>query len=153
MFKSFHALSLGCAPTPIQYFALDTSNLTSLNGLCLGFSGCIATGLYVPSTSSGFELRAVLRWVSPHASSQCLYHEPRMRNHDVIEGIVALAEARETYPYDHFRCVNCAMETCDLNVAEFHDYHIGTCRKRPKASRLALSSSDGGHDIRFNTEH
>lgn len=76
-----------------------------------------------------------------------------MRNHDVIEGIVALAEARETYPYDHFRCVNCAMETCDLNVAEFHDYHIGTCRKRPKASRLALSSSDGGHDIRFNTEH
>lgn len=60
MFKSFQALSLGWAPTPIQYFALEVSSLTSLNGRCLGFSGCMATGLYVPRTSSGFELRAVL---------------------------------------------------------------------------------------------
>ena len=79
-------VSLGCAPTPNQYFVLTTSNLISLNffslyktaspvfwsinvspvegsvansGVEAEASGICGVGLYVPSTSIGLESRAV----------------------------------------------------------------------------------------------
>lgn len=64
MLNNFHMLSLGCAPTPIQYFALDISSFTSLNARFSGSDGCVATGLYVPRTSRGLEFRAVLDLIS-----------------------------------------------------------------------------------------
>lgn len=80
--SNLQAGSLGCAPTPSQYFALAISNLTSLNFLgaistaapapgiaadVLGVFvslGVLGIGSYVPSTSSGFEFRAVRAWAT-----------------------------------------------------------------------------------------
>ena len=59
--NSLHIGSLGCAPTPSQYFARDVSSLISLIGFPSLCGAAFGTGSYVPRTSSGFELRAVLR--------------------------------------------------------------------------------------------
>lgn len=64
MLSSFHAGSLGCAPTPSQYRARDTSSRMSLKGRPSPSGGARGAGSYVPSTSSGFALRAVLRPLS-----------------------------------------------------------------------------------------
>lgn len=65
MLKSFHTGSLGCAPTPSQYFARDRSRAISLYGRALAFSsyrlvGRFGIGLKVPMTSRGFAPRADL---------------------------------------------------------------------------------------------
>lgn len=66
MLNNFHTVSLGCAPTPSQYFVLDRSSAIFLYGLAplassavrpVGFCGI---GIYVPRTSMGFESRADL---------------------------------------------------------------------------------------------
>jgi len=71
--NNLQAGSLGCAPTPSQYFARLMSSLTSLNLRCEVFdavdvgareegssSGSCGRGLKVPRTSIGLELRPVL---------------------------------------------------------------------------------------------
>lgn len=65
MLNSFHTGSLGCAPTPSQYFARDRSRAISLYARALAFSlyrlvGCFGMGLKVPITSRGFAPRADL---------------------------------------------------------------------------------------------
>lgn len=65
MLKSFHTGSLGCAPTPSQYFARDRSRAISLYERALAFSsyrlvGRFGIGLKVPMTSRGFAPRADL---------------------------------------------------------------------------------------------
>jgi hypothetical protein len=68
--------SLGCAPTPSQYFALDRSSETSLYGLALRaasserFVGRCGRGFSVPITSRGFESRALLL---PQGLSQSIF--------------------------------------------------------------------------------
>ena len=55
-----HMGSLGCAPTPSQYFTRDTSNWISFTGFPVPSGGGFGIGSYVPITSIGRELRAVL---------------------------------------------------------------------------------------------
>lgn len=64
MLNSRHAVSLGCAPTPTQYRAREISSAISFHGRpCVSPGrGGWGLGSYVPSTSRGRELRAVL-WV------------------------------------------------------------------------------------------
>ncbi len=64
--NNLHAGSLGCAPTPSQYFALTLSRRISLNGLPSPSSGVFGIGSYVPRTSIGLLLRAVLLLLSDH---------------------------------------------------------------------------------------
>lgn len=61
MLNSLHAVSLGCAPTPIQYLARLISSLISFQGRpCVSPGrGGFGIGSYVPRTSRGSELRAV----------------------------------------------------------------------------------------------
>lgn len=56
-----HTVSEGCAPTPIQYLARSESSVMSLCSLPepSNWSG-LGMGSYVPMTSRGLELRAVL---------------------------------------------------------------------------------------------
>ena len=60
--NNLQTVSLGCAPTPSQYFALLTSSLMSFCCLSPGAAptGVCGIGLYVPRTSRGLESRAVL---------------------------------------------------------------------------------------------
>lgn len=59
--RNLHTVSVGCAPTPTQYFALSTSSLMSLCSLPdSSYESFLGIGSYVPMTSSGFEFRAVL---------------------------------------------------------------------------------------------
>lgn len=62
MLSSRHAVSLGCAPTPTQYRARLMSRRMSFHGRpCVSPGrGACGFGSYVPRTSSGRELRAVL---------------------------------------------------------------------------------------------
>lgn len=60
MLSNLHAGSLGCAPTPNQYFALTLSRRISLNGLPSPSSGTLGIGSYVPRTSIGLLFLAVL---------------------------------------------------------------------------------------------
>lgn len=61
MERNLHTVSVGCAPTPTQYFALSTSSLMSLCSLPdSSYESFLGMGSYVPMTSSGFEFRAVL---------------------------------------------------------------------------------------------
>lgn len=61
MDRNLHTVSVGCAPTPTQYFALSTSSLISLCSLPdSSYESFFGMGSYVPMTSSGFEFRAVL---------------------------------------------------------------------------------------------
>lgn len=62
MLSSRHAVSLGCAPTPTQYRAREMSSLMSFQGRpCVSPGrGAWGFGSYVPRTSRGRELRAVL---------------------------------------------------------------------------------------------
>jgi hypothetical protein len=62
MLRSRHAVSLGCAPTPTQYRAREMSSLMSFHGRpCVSPGrGACGFGSYVPRTSRGRELRAVL---------------------------------------------------------------------------------------------
>ena len=46
MLISFHAGSLGCAPTPSQYFARVRSRAISLNGRALAFSSYRFVGFF-----------------------------------------------------------------------------------------------------------
>ena len=68
--NNLQTVSLGCAPTPSQYFALLTSSLISFCCLSPGAAptGVCGMGLYVPRTSRGLESRAVL-WVTLDAGS------------------------------------------------------------------------------------
>ena len=65
-FNNRQTESLGCAPTPSQYFARDRSSEISLYALARAasssdrFVGRCGTGFSVPITSRGFELRADL---------------------------------------------------------------------------------------------
>ena len=52
MLKSLQAGSLGCAPTPNQYFALEVSSLMSLIALPSPEGGGLGTGSYVPANYS-----------------------------------------------------------------------------------------------------
>ena len=64
-----HIVSVGCAPTPIQYFVRVTSSWMSLCAFWSGapdgvfpapsYASCCGLGLYVPNTSMGRLLRAV----------------------------------------------------------------------------------------------
>jgi hypothetical protein len=110
--NSLHAESLGCAPTPSQYFARDTSSSTALNARPSPSCGCCGSGLYVPRTSSGFELRAVL-WDGEIGGQRSIgwkilrcqlwcdgygargKNVPCVRDDNVVEWVVALAEAGE----------------------------------------------------------
>lgn len=47
--SSLHAGSLGCAPTPNQYFARDVSSLMSLIALPSPDGGGLGMGSYVPA--------------------------------------------------------------------------------------------------------
>lgn len=61
MERNLHTVSVGCAPTPTQYFALSTSSLMSLCSFPdSSYESFLGMGSYVPMTSSGFEFRAVL---------------------------------------------------------------------------------------------
>jgi hypothetical protein len=64
MANNLHTVSLGCAPTPNQYFARLTSILISLTFRSPGSAptGVCGIGLYVPSTSIGLESRADRAW-------------------------------------------------------------------------------------------
>lgn len=71
MLNSLQAVSLGCAPTPIQYRARLTSSLISFHGRpCVSPGrGGFGIGSYVPRTSRGSELRAVLfDWHCQHVN-------------------------------------------------------------------------------------
>jgi hypothetical protein len=58
--NNLHAESLGCAPTPNQYFALVESSLISFHmGPSPSIDG-LGIGSYVPRTSRGLLFRAVL---------------------------------------------------------------------------------------------
>jgi hypothetical protein len=61
-----HAVSLGCAPTPIQYLALTTSSLMSLcSWPVLLYGSSFGTGSYVPMTSMGLLFLADLEYSHP----------------------------------------------------------------------------------------
>lgn len=49
MLNNLQAGSLGCAPTPNQYFALEVSSLMSLIALPSPEGGGLGTGSYVPA--------------------------------------------------------------------------------------------------------
>lgn len=59
--RNRQTVSVGCAPTPIQYFARSMSSRMSL--CCLpdvSYESFLGTGSYVPITSRGLLFRAVL---------------------------------------------------------------------------------------------
>lgn len=59
--RNRQTVSVGCAPTPIQYFARSISSRMSL--CCLpdvSYESFLGTGSYVPITSRGLLFRAVL---------------------------------------------------------------------------------------------
>ena len=75
--SSLHAVSLGCAPTPIQYFALAESNLMSLNGLPSPSVGGFGIGSYVPVSNS----ISIYLSIPPLGQPRSVSHFSRTSNH------------------------------------------------------------------------
>lgn len=60
--KNLHTVSVGCAPTPIQYLARSMSSLMSLCSFPdVSYESFLGIGSYVPMTSRGLLFRAVLQ--------------------------------------------------------------------------------------------
>lgn len=69
MDKNLHTVSVGCAPTPIQYLARSISSLISLCSFPdVSYESFFGIGSYVPMTSRGLLFLAVLQVVPFHIS-------------------------------------------------------------------------------------
>jgi len=102
--------SVGCAPTPIQYFARSMSSWIFLCTFPLvSYDVFLGKGSYVPITSRGLLFRAVLRCgdgVSARASATTIPREkgtrsvPCLGHDDVVEGGVFSPKAGQS-DFDH----------------------------------------------------
>jgi hypothetical protein len=120
MDRSRQTVSVGCAPTPIQYCARSRSSRISLcRAPESSYGSGFGTGSYVPMTSSGLEFRAVLVGkVSDEPKGREHTWEwrrlPCVRDDNVIKWGVAAPEAREAHLDNHGRSEVVVMDLCGV---------------------------------------